>query len=216
LFRHDFGKIVSVYGVVLLLDLAEGLWGPRAGAVHQGWNFLEAILEIYAEVVVILIGYARTNGRQIGWRDAVQDSSRVFRPVVIAWFLMAIAVLIGLAVLVIPGLIAMTLLFVVSPACVIERTGPVAGLKRSIALTKGHRWAVFGLVLVSDVVPFLLVGASSLTIGKLGGHTAYEVTVFGLEMAYSPFGTLVALVSCRALRAAKEGPAIETFAEVFA
>jgi uncharacterized membrane protein len=216
LFRCDFGKIVSAYSVVLLLDLAVNLWGPQTGSLHQGWNFLEAILETYAEIVVILIGYARMNGGEIGLRDAVQEGSRVFRPVVIAWFLMAVIVLIGLAVLVIPGLIALTLLFVVSPACVIERTGPIAALKRSNVLTKGHRWAVFGLVLVSDVVPVLLVAVFIVTIGRFEGHTAFELAVFVSQMAYAPFSTLVALAAYQALRTAKEGPVIEALSEVFA
>lgn len=173
-------------------------------------------METYAETVVILIGYARINGRQTGLWDAVQDSFRAFRPVVIAWFLMAITALIGLAVLVIPGLIALTLFFVVSPVCAIERTGPVAGLKRSVTLTKGYRWAVFGLVLVCDVVPFFLVGGLDTTIGRLKGHAAYEGALFLSELVYSPFGTLVALVAYRALRTAKEGPVIEALSEVFA
>ena len=38
--------------------------------------------------------------------------------------------------------------WVVIPVAVIERPGPVASLKRSVALTEGHRWKILGIFLL--------------------------------------------------------------------
>jgi len=216
LFRLDFGKIVLAIGIVLLLDLAEGLWSTQSGAIHQGWNALEELLEICAQVVIILIGYARISGRPVTVRDVVLDSYQLFRSATAAWLLEAVAILIGLVVLIIPGLIVMTIFFVVLPACVIERTGAIGSLKRSVMLTKGHRWSVFGLVMIADILPLFLIAAISMPIERFEGRVAFEVAMFVLQLIYFPFSTLISLVAYRALRTAKEGPGVQTLAEVFA
>ena len=53
-----------------------------------------------------------------------------------------------------------------SRACVIEKTGVSANLSRSVALTKGYRWQIFGLFLL--VVVIALVGG--LVLAKIGGE----------------------------------------------
>jgi len=48
-------------------------------------------------------------------------------------------------------------------AIVIERIGPVAGLLRSVRLTKGRRWAIFGLTMIPLIIVMALsVGAWAL------------------------------------------------------
>lgn len=51
---------------------------------------------------------------------------------------------VGLLLLVVPGAIIGMMLFVAVPVCVTEKLGVVDSLSRSRALTKGHRWRIFG------------------------------------------------------------------------
>ena len=79
---------------------------------------------------------------------------------ILADLLAAVIVLIGLVALIIPGLIAITLLAVVGPVIEIERQHAVAGVRRSAHLVRPHFWrvAAFGtlpLLLSNTIVAFL-------------------------------------------------------------
>ena len=50
--------------------------------------------------------------------------------------------------LIIPGIIAATILWVVVPVVVVERLGPFESLGRSQNLTRGHRWSIFGIIVI--------------------------------------------------------------------
>jgi hypothetical protein len=51
---------------------------------------------------------------------------------------------------------------VATQAIVIERIGPVAGLVRSVRLTKGRRWAIFGLIMIPFVIVMVLYGGAAM------------------------------------------------------
>ncbi len=79
---------------------------------------------------------------------------------ILADLLAAVIILIGLLALIIPGLIAITLLAVVGPVIEIERQHAVAGVRRSAHLVRPHFWrvAAFGtlpLLLSNGIVAFL-------------------------------------------------------------
>jgi hypothetical protein len=111
------------------------------------------------------------------------------------------------------------------PACVVERLGPLRSLGRSRQLTKGHRWKIFGMLLL--ILIALLIG--SIVIGALVGVGA----VFALSVGSDPFGvagrvvgliinaivtaffTILVAVTYHDLRVAKEGIDTEQIAAVF-
>ena len=79
---------------------------------------------------------------------------------ILADLLAAVIILVGLVALIIPGLVAITLLAVVGPVIEIERQHAVAGLRRSAHLARPHFWrvAAFGtlpLLLSNGIVAFL-------------------------------------------------------------
>ncbi len=61
---------------------------------------------------------------------------------ILADLLATVIILVGLVALVIPGLVALTLLAVVGPVIEIERLAAVAGLRRSAHLVRPHFWRV--------------------------------------------------------------------------
>ena len=56
-----------------------------------------------------------------------------------------VAVFCGTLAFVLPGLFVATVLFVAAPAAVAEGLGVFAAIQRSIELTRGARWGIFGL-----------------------------------------------------------------------
>lgn len=126
------------------------------------------------------------------------------------------SLLVGLAsiLLIVPGLILFTMWFVATPVCVVERLGPNASMRRSTQLTKGHRWKVFGLILllviISAVVSPLIefgLAAISTTLSLVG--TLIWNGIWGA------FYAIAVVVTYHDLRVAKEGINIEQIASVF-
>ena len=79
---------------------------------------------------------------------------------ILADLLATLIILVGFVALIIPGLVAITLLAVVGPVIEIERQHAVAGLRRSAHLVRPHFWrvAAFGtlpLILSNGLVAFL-------------------------------------------------------------
>lgn len=77
--------------------------------------------------------------------------------------LAGIIILLGLVLLIVPGIIAGIMLMFVGYIVIEEKLGPINALKRSMALTKGNRWKLFQLALLAlglNILGFLalLVG----------------------------------------------------------
>jgi hypothetical protein len=122
-----------------------------------------------------------------------------------------IAVALGFAIF----LMLYTMWFVSVAACVVERKGPFGAMGRSQALTKGHRWRIFGLMLllfITSVIISLLVGLILSPVGSVIVTFLGNLTWNAIWGAY--FATAVA-VSYHDLRVAKEGVDIEQIASVF-
>lgn len=79
--------------------------------------------------------------------------------------LAAIIIIVGLILLVFPGIIA-ALMFLFSNYLVVDRgLGPIEALKESMRITKGHRWQL--LLLVLAVAGLNILGALALFLGLL-------------------------------------------------
>jgi hypothetical protein len=85
-------------------------------------------------------------------------------PIVIAGFVIIVAFTLGTVVFVVPGLIAVVMLFVTFPACVVERLGAVRSLSRSAELTAGHRWHIFLAVLIVGAANFAVDAIADATL----------------------------------------------------
>jgi hypothetical protein len=106
-----------------------------------------------------------------------------------------------------------TLIWVFIPAIVAERAGALECFSRSLVLTKGHRWGIFGLLvllaLTNWLVSFLdqiLTAVAPLTATILG--TLWSVSFLG-------FGPVLAAVGYFQLRIEKEGVAGDDMVRVF-
>jgi len=67
-----------------------------------------------------------------------------------------VAILLGVAVLFVPGIVLAIMFSVVAPVQAMERTGIADTLKRSIELTYGHRVQIFALFVVYYVLAFAI------------------------------------------------------------
>ena len=154
-------------------------------------------------------------GRPFDIGASVQRGLSRFLPVIGAAICAGILVAIGFILFVVPGLILLTMFFVIVPVCVVEGMGPIKSLGRSSALTKGYRWRIFAIYLV----PGLIIAIAAAVLERIGlgiaglvgnALVAYVVTAIG-----GAYQAIVNIVTYHDLRAVKEGLDIEQLAAVF-
>lgn len=98
----------------------------------------------------------------------------------------------------------MTLIWVFVPVISMERAGPITGYRRSFALTKGRRWKVLGIVVLTGLI---LLGTFHLTrqIAAAGAQTFAEALSIGVKGLLEVLGVVVAAVGYDRLRLEKGG-----------
>lgn len=136
-----------------------------AGAVLTGTGGLFLALLIFGLLFVTVFIYQGIVVRSVedlqdGQRDfSIGELFRSVLPVlgmlIVVGLVGGIAIVIGLVLLVIPGLILVTIWAVVAPAVVIERKGFDA-FGRSYELTKGNFWQVLAVIVVLFVIQVII------------------------------------------------------------
>jgi hypothetical protein len=152
-------------------------------------------------------------GGRVRLIESLNVSLRQFWPLIGLAFASFLTSL-GFVLLVVPGLILSTIWFVALPACIGERLGPWASLRRSLQLTKGHRWKIFGLMLLvlvptwgSPFVGWLLSTATSEFVGTVGEWLCTTIA--------TAIAAAVVVVTYYDLRVVDEGADITRLAVVF-
>ena len=122
-------------------------------------------------------------------------------PLVVAGFLAAAGILVGLALLVVPGLVLLTWWLVVSPVIVLEARSVLDAFTRSRSLVRGSSWPVFGVVVLTMAIGFAFTLVLGAVLGPLNSHVqAFLVTVLGNSVA-APFAAVAWTLTYFRLRA---------------
>lgn len=95
------------------------------------------------------------------------------------YFLVGVCVVIGLVLLIVPGLWIGTVWSLAVPAMLFERIGVFAALGRSFELVKGRFWGVLGLVIVSILIVLVISLLLGLVVGALGAVVTSDSEVAG-------------------------------------
>jgi hypothetical protein len=220
LFRHFLTFfIVTLIAFSPLLLLRQGSataeTDPVQALITLGLGFvLLMVLSMFSSAIILHGTFQDMRNRPVNLLESLKVAFRRFLPLLVLAMLESVLMVLGLILLIVPGLILYTMWLVAVAACVVERTGPWRSLRRSQELTKGHRWKIFGLflllILLSLINPLLqlaLTAAAGATAGAIGNAIW---TAIG-----SAFSSVVIAVTYYDLRVAKEGIDIEQIASVF-
>lgn len=140
----------------------------------------------------------------------------VLIPTFVVAILVGLMVVLGLVLMIVPGIIVVLMLWVAIPVAVIERPGVFRSLGRSRELTKGSRWKLLGVTLVVAVASFASSWVVGVALAPVGNMVVSAVGNLVVEAAFSALWAVTSAVSYYALRTAKEGVDIEEIAAVFA
>jgi hypothetical protein len=198
-------------------QLAQSPGRPTAGG---------AVLILLGVVLSLIVGplvqaamlygaFQDMRGREVRLGESLGVALQRFFPLIGLAICFVLAITVGFLLLIVPALMFYAMFFVAAPVCVVERLGPLASMTRSRDLTRGHRWKVFGVLLLLQIIN--LVVGSVLRLGLLA-LTGPVLAVTGLLVwgaLMGAYSALIAVVSYRDLRVAKEGIDTEQIASVF-
>jgi Membrane domain of glycerophosphoryl diester phosphodiesterase len=131
-------------------DSGTALAGTLVASLIQ---FAAAALAIAACFKAISAAYL---GERAGAGDSLRYALSRMLPLIVAYIVVLFIVVLGLLLLVIPGVWLAVKLSMVFPVVVFERKGPFGAVGRSWALTRGNWWRTFGTLLVVFLITFVL------------------------------------------------------------
>jgi hypothetical protein len=174
LYRRHFSTLVATsvlaHVPVIVLWLGYGLLGGSPDAA-SGMNSLDRIAGTLAAILAFGAltrqASAAYLGEQVSVSDGFQAARSRFRPVWASLIIQGLAVILGLVLLVVPGLIFFTILFAMIPVVVLEGLDSTQAQRRSKELAKGAWGNVFGVMAVITLITWLPVLGAAFGIGAL-------------------------------------------------
>ena len=237
LFRHFFSVMVLAIIPTLIGVVASGLLigfdatlGRSEPVFSGGADILRILLSILGQIVaysltiglLVQLAYDAKLGRPLQLGRYVGPALSAVIPIVVLSLGSAILMVVGLLMLIVPGLWVYAMFSVMPVAVVIERVG-FGGLGRSADLTKGYRWPIIGVMILIAIVAMIINFIAMFVVGLVmvplaGGGAGMLVGVLGLGILTSITNGLAAiqlsLVYAR-LREIKEGASVRDIAAVF-
>lgn len=142
------------------------------------------------------------NNRPVDHAQVIAQIRRYAVPIVLTYALKSTLVLIGLLLLVVPGVLLLISWFAIPLANVVEGRGVRASLRRSRGLAKGNRRQIFATLAVIDLALTLVVTALTIAVADPTsgqGPIWLSILLWFVALVYLPFhGTLSAVLYANA------------------
>jgi uncharacterized membrane protein len=191
---------------------------------------LAFLLQFITQGALMRVTVRAAVGERASFADAAATGLKASLPLLALGIVSGVAIMFGMILLLVPGIMLWVRWSVAGPALVAERLGPLEAMGRSADLTDGARWKVFGLQILLLIFAWVLNATVSAVMGAVyGGNAAVQAMMQGTSLpivwtlASALAGTLVAAVGAVTsaslyieLREWKEGPMVDRLAEVFA
>ncbi len=189
------------------------------------------ILSLVSIIISALVQGALTRatvvaseGGKVTFADCLSTGLSVALPLIGLAIISGIGIILGMILLIVPGIILALMWSVAVPALVVERVGVFEALGRSNVLTKGAKWQIFGLGVIIIVAYWLL----SIVFGFIGlagysaANAATGLSISGMlgsvvlgTILNTAWGTIQPSLYVE-LRQWKEGTDVQSLKQVFA
>jgi uncharacterized membrane protein len=223
-YTANFLTFTAVAVVIGLPDLIEADPQTKSGTALLTLAGIAGLILEFIGLAVILYGaFQVMRGRDIAILDVLRHVLSRFWAIIALAILLGIALFLGLMLFIIPAVVMAARWAVAPPVCVVEGLGPFASMQRSADLTRGHRWKIFGLL----VVALLLLITTSIVVGiptewivglvpeGIPRTAVYNIINTIVIAIYTAYFNIVLVMIYRDLRVAKEGVDTEQIAAVF-
>jgi hypothetical protein len=160
--RHLVPIALIVYVIISLIALVLTSIAGVLGAIVSAFVSIAGVFWLQAALVEA-VADVRDGRADLSIGDTLRRTWPRVPTVVLAGILAGIAIAIGLALLIAPGLYLLTIWSLIVPAIVLEGRGVGEAFGRSRDLVRGYGWTVFGVILLT----FLLLVVVSIVVGIL-------------------------------------------------
>jgi hypothetical protein len=213
------GVVAAAPTVLLIQRNAEAMAGGSASTdilIMIGVGVVLAmVLGMLSQAVMLHAAFQAMRLRPVNLGDSLRVGLTRVIPIILLAIVMGFLLMLGMIALVVPFFILLTMWWVATPACVVERTGPWTSLKRSAALTKGHRWKVFGTLLLLFVVNVVVSQILEVVLVLVKSDILSIFARLIWAALYGAYNAIAVVMTYHDLRVAKEGIDIEQIASVF-
>jgi len=208
---------LSVLPVIpaLVIGFGAAIDPQSAMAIGVVALLLFIIFGMIAQAALVYGALEELRGRSFTIGDAFSKGFRRFWPVLGVAIVSGVIIIVGGLMLLVPGLIALCMLYVAVPACVVEEWGVVQSLTRSAELTKGYRWPILWLILLVMIGAAIVSSLFVAMVQMIAGEVLASLLDTAIQVYLTALGsTLVAIIYYR-LRVIKDGVDIDRIAHVF-
>jgi hypothetical protein len=208
-YRAHWSHLVSIAFVVYVLIAFLAL----LLTLLLGWvGFVIGILISLAGVfwiqgaLVIAIEDVRDGRADLSIRETLERVRPRLNTLTVAGLLAAMGVVVGLFLLIVPGLVLLTFWLLIVPVIMLEGAGITRSFGRSYELVRGHGWSVFGVIVLTVLVLVLV----DVVVGILGAAfdswVADVLLDIGSRTLTAPFVALAWTMTYYRLRALETPP----------
>ncbi len=216
-----FGRPGTFFGITLVSwipgTILRVLTRGGSSGVSFGVFIITVILNliVYGAVSYAVLKVLRGESASIG--ESLSRSAARFGPLIGASVLTGLGTMVGMILLVVPGLILMCMWAVTTPACVVENLDSYQSLQRSAELTKGYRWRVLGLIVLISIATGIFSGTAAFVAALFFPRDQLLLILLTNIVLLFPqaVGCVMYPVIYYSLRSAKEGVSIDSLANVF-
>src|ERR1051326_6965918 len=177
--------IVAPFEVFRAISIGQGEldWQTTLGlfALERMTDVLITAALFYALLKVMQTGTAP------GINEAYRWSLSRIPKLALAAFLAWILTLVGLVLLIIPGIIVSLAFVVVAPVAIFEKGSATDALRRSWQLTKGHKANILGASIVLGLLVWVITAAAT---GAVGLFTLNGIAFWPLDVAAQIIGDI--------------------------
>ncbi len=217
------GAVTAIYGMLrvtgVLAPVDENFASAFTGA--PGENIAIGLTSLFYSGGLIQAALASFEGRGTSVADMLEAGRRHFPKFFGIGFITNFVVIVGLLLLIVPGVIFWLKWMVARPAHVAEQLSIAESLERSSKLTQGQRLRLLGVAVATGLMVAVAIVAIGLAFGGIGflvgGEAPFEVIGAPLIQILIPaVFSFMAASAYADLRLVKEGRGAGSIAEVFA
>ena len=205
-----------VIALSVFINLASS--SPEPKEIYIISYLLSLSLQPLATAILIHGVFRRLRGEKARLGDCLRTGLSRLMAVLGFSIVSYIASTLGMMLCIIPGIVISCMMYVGMPVVVVEGKGTIDAIRRSDGLTKGFRWSIFALVVLTGLTSNILSGTLSIVMNMIGVMSESTASLFSMNLAQILTATLSAVltaVTYHDLRISRDGIDSDDLVSIF-
>jgi hypothetical protein len=208
--RHLIPIALIVYVLISLLQLLLAVFLGWFGVVLSALVGLAGVFWLQG-ALVLAVDDVRDGRADLSIGETLARVRPRLNTLTMAGLLASVAIIIGLALLIVPGLVLITIWLLIVPAIMLEGRGVMESFGRSRELVSGNGWNVFGVVLFTLAVVLAVSIGLAILASAIDSAWVSLLLDIARQTLLAPFFALawtITYYELRGLRSVAPAPAV--------